>query len=316
MDDPLARYLSRGSALAAGLRPQDLTALVRSGAWSRIRYGDYVVGSPPLRVESRHLQLVEATAARLRARSGNVASHGSAAVWWDLPTWGVDLSRVHMTRPGSPGVASTGAVHPHRAQLTDAEIVEVNGIVVTTPARTVLDIARTYGFESGVVTADAALHARLTTISELTSVLELARSRRSAGAAARVIAFADGRSESVGESRSRVLFARVGLPEPILQHEIRDAAGKFVARVDFDMERFRTVGEFDGFRKYRDDDRPHESVILEKLREDALRDLDRQVVRWTWPDLQSDRVVLTRFQRAFARAGFPDWTPEIRSGFH
>jgi hypothetical protein len=42
-------------------------------------------------------------------------------------------------------------------------------------------------------------------------------------------------------------------------------------------------------------------VWREKRREDALRDLGWQVVRWTWADLLQPWVLADRLQRAFAR---------------
>ena len=43
-------------------------------------------------------------------------------------------------------------------------------------------------------------------------------------------------------------------------------------------------------------------IFDEKLREDALRDLGLQVVRWIWPDLYRTGVLRGRVLRAFARA--------------
>ena len=44
-----------------------------------------------------------------------------------------------------------------------------------------------------------------------------------------------------------------------------------------------------------------DAVYEEKLREDELRDTGRQVVRWTWPELDTPDVVGGRLLRAFAR---------------
>jgi hypothetical protein len=105
----------------------------------------------------------------------------------------------------------------------------------------------------------------------------------------RVIAFADGRSGSVGESRSRVALYRSTLPTPVLQWEVTDRAGRFIGNVDFGCPAQRTVGEFDGRVEYgrslRGSEDPGEVVFAEKLREDRLRDQDLAVVRWTWADL-------------------------------
>ena len=51
----------------------------------------------------------------------------------------------------------------------------------------------------------------------------------------------------------------------------------------------RAGGEIDGEQKYRDammaPDGPAEAVIREKRREDELRDLGHDMVRWTWAEL-------------------------------
>ena len=69
---------------------------------------------------------------------------------------------------------------------------------------------------------------------------------------------------------------------------------------------YRTIGEFDGRVKYGRLLKPGQSVEQivdeEKLREDALRDLGWQVVRWVWRDLHRSGILRDRVLRAFARA--------------
>jgi hypothetical protein len=78
-----------------------------------------------------------------------------------------------------------------------------------------------------------------------------------------------------------------------------------VGRTDFCWEVHRTLGEFDGRIKYGRLLRPGQDasdvVFDEKRREDALRDLGWQVVRWTWDDLGSPSRLAERISRAFAR---------------
>ena len=140
----------------------------------------------------------------------------------------------------------------------------------------------------------------------LTECLEQARRWHGVPQARRVIAFADGRSESVGESYSRIVMQRLDLPRPALQHEVFDQNGYLLGRCDFAWLERRTVGEFDGKVKYGRFRRPGESfedaVYREKLREDAIRDQGWQLVRWTWDDLRQPRLIADRLARAFARA--------------
>jgi hypothetical protein len=80
-----------------------------------------------------------------------------------------------------------------------------------------------------------------------------------------------------------------GLPAPELQHEILGPGGRVLARVDFCWEGKRTIGEYDGKIKYgrllRPGQRIEDVIFDEKVREDALRDLGWQIVRWLWRDL-------------------------------
>jgi hypothetical protein len=87
-----------------------------------------------------------------------VLSHVSAAVWHGLPVWAIPLTKMHVTRErGRAGGRLGHLVHVQCASIHDDEIVVVDGVRVTTPARTVVDIARTRLFEQAVALADAAL---------------------------------------------------------------------------------------------------------------------------------------------------------------
>ena len=67
----------------------------------------------------------------------------------------------------------------------------------------------------------------------------------------------------------------------------------------------RTFGEFDGSVKYgrlrRPGEEPEDAVFREKVREDRVRDLGSEVVRWIWSDLQQPQALADRLQRALTR---------------
>ena len=188
----------------------------------------------------------------------------------------------------------------HCAPLSPDEIVVVDGIACTSPARTVVDVARTVPFEQAVVTADGALRGGLDGPA-LAAALRRAKGWEGVPAARRVAAFADGRSESVGESRSRVVIAACGLPTPELQWPVRYRGA--TAYTDFGWVAQRTVGEFDGKIKYgrtlAAGRTPGEVVYAEKLREDAIRAESWEVVRWTWPDLDDFGPTAKRIRERF-----------------
>ena len=61
--------------------------------------------------------------------------------------------------------------------------------------------------------------------------------------------FADGLSESVGESRSRVMMHLTDLPAPVLQLKVHNEQGRLLGRCDYGWKDGRFLGEFDGLVK-------------------------------------------------------------------
>ncbi|HET6392220.1 MAG TPA: hypothetical protein VFG13_05325 [Blastococcus sp.] len=301
-DPPLLR---RADALADGFSDVELSRLVRRRELVRVQRGTYVRSPATLPEDAavRHRLITAATVAELR-RPG-VVSHASAAALHGLPLWGVRLERVHVLRRPPAAGSGSARLHLHIGRFDDQQLTSVDGIVTTDVTRTVVDVARSESFESAVVTADAALASRRTTPAALaqclTSMGAIPGSRR----AGRVLAFADAASESVGESRSRVLMHRLRLPPPDLQVRVRRPDGSLIGRCDFGWRTQRVLGEFDGKVKYGRLHAPGQNagdvVFEEKRREDELRDLDWSVARWTWADLVPGTVVEQRLRRALAR---------------
>jgi hypothetical protein len=295
----------RPELLAAGFSDPELRRLVRAGRLTPVRRGAYVLGSVPDDVLARHALTVEAAIGELAPDA--VVSHVSAAVLHGLRIWGLRLDRVHVTRPRRSGGRRGSLVHVHTAAVDPREIVVIAGVAVTSLARTVADLARMLPFEQAVVLGDAAMfHERADRASkaDLLSALDAEPRRPGTRAARRAIAFSNGLSESVGESRSRVAIAEAGLPPPVLQWEVHAAAtGAFIGRVDAGWPGLRTVGEFDGLVKYGRTLRPGQDItevlVAEKLREDALRDEDLGVVRWIWADLTDFAPTARRLRARF-----------------
>lgn len=90
-----------------------------------------------------------------------------------------------------------------------------------------------------------------------------------------VLSLADGRAESVGESRVRHLFWVQRLPRPEVQFPVLDASGNVGGTTDLAWPALRLLFEFDGRRKYgrllKPGQEPGDAGYQEKLREDALR---------------------------------------------
>jgi very-short-patch-repair endonuclease len=223
-------------------------------------------------------------------------SHQSAAIQHGLPSWGLDLTRVQVTRSAGR-VRSDRTLQTHRSPLQPGDTCVVNGCRVTSAARAVVEVACGTSYQVGVILADAALNAELVQQDELIATADRFRHWAGSPAARAAVRFADGLSESVGESRLRVLMANHGLPDPRLQVEIRDDEGNLAGRVDFLVER-RLIVEFDGVQKYAV--RPSDALLAEKWREDRLRELGYSFVRVGWSDLDRPEQVAHRLWRALA----------------
>lgn len=120
---------------SAGLRRQAIAYRVGRRRLLELHPGVYAVGHARLAREGRWLAAVLAGGTRA------VLSHGDAAALWDLlPSRG---AVIHVTTPSRAGrVPDRRRVRLHRVgTLTEEETTEHDGIPVTTPARTLLDLA-------------------------------------------------------------------------------------------------------------------------------------------------------------------------------
>ena len=285
-----------------GFSGAEVARMTRAAELVRIRRGAY--GSAGFDADARatHRRLIQATMPLVATDA--VVSHMSAAVLHGLPIWTDRLGQVHLTRSRSGGGQRRRYVRVTGLPLDEVDVVTCNGMATTSLARTVLDLACALPMERSVAVGDGALRFGLTP-AELQAQLDRAVGRHGVPAARRAIAFLDPRSESAQESVSRVLFWRHGLAAPQLQYEVFSHTGTLVGRTDFAWPELRTLGEFDGRIKYGRALRPGQDVeevlYQEKCREDALRDLDWQVVRWVSPDLRDPADLLVRLNRAFER---------------
>jgi hypothetical protein len=260
---------------ACGWSVREVRAAIEAKEWLRLQPGVLVdrAWRESLSPEERHLVDVRA---RLGFRAeGWHAARRSALVVHGLPFIGKPPSVPQLVRDkGAPGLRGHSR-HERIAPLPreDREHVEVP---VTSLALAIVDVARDECFRNAVVVADAALRAGVRT-EELRAVLVRARRWPGVVAARQAVAFGDPRAETPLESISRVAFHVLDLPDPEPQVEVWDC-GDFVARVDFLWRASNVVGEADGRRKYES----VEDLYREKRREERLRDLGFEVVRWDW----------------------------------
>ena len=283
--------VTREQALTAGVSGRQLRPGERRLV--RVRRGVYADATLLGLADEGAATALQVAAARLASAVDLIAAGETAALVHGLPVLGPRPARLHLAerRPARP------QHHGASTTLRPDEVITVRGVPVTDLARTAADVARHRGFLSGVVIADAVLARGVSR-----DVLETALVGRDrwpgARAAVQAIAFADGRSESALESVGRVGFAQAGLPPPELQVVLCDEDGPF-ARVDQYWKEYRTVAEADGALKYR----TPADLFEEKRREDRMRDLGEEVVRYTWEEaLRRPQLLAARMRRAFVRS--------------
>lgn len=312
--DPL-RYLAetrgfftRAEARDLGYSDRLVTHLVRGRIWLRLRRGYFTLVDlwDLLTQEGRHLALAHAV---LHSLGDAVALCGvSGLLEHGVESWGMPLDRVHVTRlDGGPGRAEGDVVH-HEGIVTDDDLVEIAGRRVLTAQRCAVEAGSRVTNEAALVAFDSLLHRRLCSYDALMGQFERMAHWPFTLKLHVTVRMADGRSESVGETRGRWLFRVAGLPAPIPQFEIRDGTGHLVATCDWGWPEHHLYGEFDGKVKYGRLLRPGQDagdvVFAEKRREDLVREVTQgAMVRMVWADLDRPRVTRDRIARLLRRAG-------------
>jgi hypothetical protein len=286
-------------AYDCGYHRQSLSQLARQGGVLRVGPSAYVdrsryeAASPQRRHEM-------ATRAVVRTFGGRVfASHYSALTLMSLPVFGVPLEQIHVARAADSQTRRRSGLTIHTAYGPKAGRL-IGRTPSVGPALAILGAAMVCGIETGIVAADAALAAGKTTVNDLLIWLDRLSRHPEVTQARQVVRLADARSESVGESRARLLLGALGF-RPTPQFEVRDRNGRLVGRVDFLLERERIIVEFDGLMKYAGVN-GREALAAEKSREDRLRALGYEFVRLTWADLSRPATVDRLMGLAIARA--------------
>lgn len=179
-----------------------------------------------------------------------------------------------------------------------ADVVEQEGFLATSPARTAIAIAAERSLESGVAAIDHVVAALGVDLAVLRARVEAERPFRGVRKVLAALEIATGRAESALESLSLVRIHQLGFPRP--EQQILFVIDGVRYRVDFFWPDANVMGESDGRSKY--DRASAETVWEEKQREDALRTLGSGFARWGWDQAWAARPLAERLERAGLRA--------------
>lgn len=263
--------VSRAQLLAAGISSAAIETRLRGHRLHAIHRGVYVVGHTALVPLAREL------AAVLACGPDAALSHRSAASLWqvleaeDGPI-DVTVPRSNRRRPG---------LRVHRSRVLRREDLRtVRGVPVTSPARTLLDLAEVARDRELERAVDEAIVRRLISRAALAAAVDGANGHRGTGRLRRLLARGEepAFTRSQAEERFLALVRSAGLPAPEVNVQV---AGQLV---DFLWRDRRVVVEIDGYRF-------HSSPAAferDRLRDAELSASGFRVIRITWRQLSEE----------------------------
>jgi hypothetical protein len=219
---------SGAHARVCGLTDRQIEGRIALGLWQSLYDDVYLAAGAPLTWKGA--LLAACWAGGFRA----AASHRSAAALWNIA--GGRRSIVQITCPRWRRAQHKGLLVHETNALHGLDIAEIEGIPVTTPERTLLDLGAVCHESIVEMALDAAQNRGLVTRASVEATLDRLgkRGRNGVGTLRRLVATKDRERrapESEMETALIQCLRRNGWPEPVPQYEIR-RAGVFVARVD------------------------------------------------------------------------------------
>lgn len=219
-------------AIAAGLDPGDL----RTRRWHRIFRGVYISS------DVRLILLVRTRAALLLHPASGHASHSTAASLYGIAV--PDDPDVHVTVRHQIDRRPRPGLRPHVRDAGSTRRV-VHGVQVSAPLQLFIELAGALSLVDAVVAGDAMVRLGLVTVEQLREHCDMARGRHSR-TARRVVAYVRQGVDSPMETRLRMLIVLAGLPEPKVNHKLRDEFGVVLRRIDLSYPAVRLMVEYDG----------------------------------------------------------------------
>lgn len=239
-----------------------------------------------------------------------VALHAFAASLW-TGCDGVVAGRAAAALHGAKWIDASTPVdmigrnrRPQRGVTVRAERIEpdeimlINGLRVTTPARTALDLGRHLPRDIAVAHLDALAAATGVPASAASALIERYPRARGIRRATTSLALMDGGAQSPRETWLRLLLIDAGLPRPRTQIEVSDGINR--AFIDMGYDEPKVGLDYEG---------AHHST----RRDTYVYDIGRaeMIEREGWVDIKvvaehSRAFIVHRVREAFARRG---WTP-------
>lgn len=139
-------------------------------------------------------------------------------------------------------------------RLLDGETEVIEGLPVTTAARTAFDLGRRLKPYAAVPRIDALMNATDVTAAEIDAVIARHRRVRGLRNLRATLTMVDGGAESPYESLTRMLLLRRGFPRPQTQVRVAGHNGFVVARLDMGWPQWRVGVDFEGAQHWTNPD--------------------------------------------------------------
>ena len=178
--------------------------------------------------------------------------------------------------------------------LLPEETQEIDGMSVTTAARTAFDLGRRLRGTEAVQRIDALMNATGLDVAEIERIVALHPGVRGLAALRRSLRLVDAGAESPYESLTRLTLVRAGLPAPQTQVPVVDEHGFVVAYVDMGWPELKVAVEYDGAQHWTDPRQRRRDI-------ERLADLDRLgwiVIRVSSDMLRTPASVVARVRNA------------------
>ena len=278
--------ITTAQALELGISSSTLSKRTRRGEFERVlpRVWRSTLVVPSLQQK--------ALAAVLFAGEDSVASHGTAARLFGARDAG---SLPHVW---SPNQRQSDLVVVHRGLVAQNDRRIRDGVPVTGPARTLVDLAAVLDDEQLEIALEHFLHHGLTTPMSINRCLDAIGGTGRAGSARlrALLADRDARPlESPLEVKVWRLLRRAGL-KPVRQFEV--TCGNHRYRLDFAWPKLKVAIEADGFAAH--DGR--RAFVADRRRLAELAAAGWIVIPLTWDDCAHPEVVVQRVRAALLRA--------------
>jgi very-short-patch-repair endonuclease len=280
-----AGAITHAELIAAGIGPDAIDHRVKSGLLHRRHRGVYIVG---------HLALApraEEAAALLACGPGAVLSHRSAAAVWALAD--PDHKIIDVTLPGRR-CRPKAAIRLHCAQaLQRLDVRSIESLLVTAPARTLLDFAADASPDELELAVAAGFRRKVVSASGIEGAIERAPLRRGAATLRALMRSQGGPvfTRSEAERKLLRLVRQAALPEPLVNARVCGF------EVDFHWPTARLVLEVDG-RAFHGGHRAFEE---DRLRDQVLVAAGLRVIRVTWHQMSTQPLaVVARIAQAMA----------------